>query len=476
MEDFTAPSFSLGLDLDFDSEPQTAPIEASPSQEVPETSNNASFETFQDDGDFQLPALDPGLQSEDPPPRLKRLKRGPATQLSRVFDKQPAPPYLGFDDDIEEFSSQEDPREVKHSARQNRSACSSSKFPLHGHRALMTQSTSKAKVHISAPVSNASTSANLDASSSKLMFPNLTISPLKRFQLLDSDSEDPSSSVDACEDAIKTKTSPIERQYKPTQVATWNQQKGVETSKVTVQDEDLWEGFCPQKNISISTPGLDEYCDEYFQSLKNNNSWQRMESDICLSSKSHMKSNSSKVNVFQRMEGDVCANSSRTDQKCSTSGKDECIRNLEDYFPPARDYQKKFPPAHRYFYHGDPRIRRLVRNRLCNFFPLGALNHRERMQPDAAVIDYMSQFGHKEGHQLQETGKTSLGGSKKKGRQNSKPSKAEEISQASGSWVNPRSNANNPRDAGKRRVHANGCSSGYWFTGQDGRKVYKNVI
>lgn len=58
-----------------------------------------------------------------------------------------------------------------------------------------------------------------------------------------------------------------------------------------------------------------------------------------------------------------------------------------------------------------------------------------------------------------------------KGRSKSRKSHAKEVSQAPGSWVEPKSHARTPKDAGKRRVQANGESAGHWFTNSDGRKV-----
>ncbi|KAK1581051.1 hypothetical protein Q3G72_002617 [Acer saccharum] len=46
-------------------------------------------------------------------------------------------------------------------------------------------------------------------------------------------------------------------------------------------------------------------------------------------------------------------------------------------------------------------------------------------------------------------------------------------SRASGGWVDPKSSATIPKDAGKRRVHASGGqSAGHWYTSPEGRKVY----
>lgn len=50
-------------------------------------------------------------------------------------------------------------------------------------------------------------------------------------------------------------------------------------------------------------------------------------------------------------------------------------------------------------------------------------------------------------------------------------SSVQELSQESDSWINPRSSAMNPKDAGKRRVHAVGKSAGHWYTAADGRRV-----
>lgn len=41
----------------------------------------------------------------------------------------------------------------------------------------------------------------------------------------------------------------------------------------------------------------------------------------------------------------------------------------------------------------------------------------------------------------------------------------------SSDWVEPKSCASMPKDAGKRRVQASGQSAGHWYTGSDGRKV-----
>ncbi|KAF6168071.1 hypothetical protein GIB67_011456 [Kingdonia uniflora] len=59
-----------------------------------------------------------------------------------------------------------------------------------------------------------------------------------------------------------------------------------------------------------------------------------------------------------------------------------------------------------------------------------------------------------------------------KGRETSRNSNASPVSEPSRSWLNPKNCPNIPKDAGKRRVHADGQSSSHWYTGQGGKKVY----
>lgn len=86
------------------------------------------------------------------------------------------------------------------------------------------------------------------------------------------------------------------------------------------------------------------------------------------------------------------------------------------------------------------------------------------------------QFGQKSG--LSQTcvnheGPSEAGSKAKRRKPNN--SRVEEASPAAGDWVNPRNNAALPRDAGKRRVRAEGQQCGHWFTGQDGKKVMFEV-
>ncbi|KAF2285779.1 hypothetical protein GH714_007756 [Hevea brasiliensis] len=128
------------------------------------------------------------------------------------------------------------------------------------------------------------------------------------------------------------------------------------------------------------------------------------------------------------------------------------------------------PPAHHYFFHDDPRIQTLVRCRLPNFSPLGIVN-RGNQQHSESVINYISQF-HGEASKQGGTRGSNNGKGSTRGRNKLKKSNAKEVMHASEGWVDPKISSAIPKDAGKRRVHANGQAAGRWFTSPEGRKVY----
>lgn len=63
-----------------------------------------------------------------------------------------------------------------------------------------------------------------------------------------------------------------------------------------------------------------------------------------------------------------------------------------------------------------------------------------------------------------------------KGKNKADKSTSSNVSYASANWVEPKSRAHMPKDAGKRRVQASSQSSGHWFTSSDGRKVCLLII
>ncbi|KAK7276825.1 hypothetical protein RIF29_17971 [Crotalaria pallida] len=319
-------------------------------------------------------------------------------------------------------------------------------------------------------------SSSMETGQSAFVFPKLTTSPLRRFQLIDSDSDDPvGGDVSAAH-----KFDPCSKD------ATCNQGKSVnsfeksrKTSLDMDQNQDLWKDFSPMKKFSIPTPAFDEVCEEYFRSAKG---------------KQVEKPESHSGGYFG------ASSSYQSDQQLWESAG-------------------PLPPAHRYFFHEDPRIQQLVQRRLCNFSPLGV--HRVNQQPNISHIDYMGQFGSASASRAQEAQKgnanssvrgknksinltveetfdssggwvdpkfssiTSNGESSRKkttkrnstknsvsrGKNKTNKSTSSNVSYASENWVEPKSCANMPKDAGKRRVQASAQSSGHWYT-SDGRRVY----
>ncbi|XP_040988800.1 uncharacterized protein LOC121236438 isoform X1 [Juglans microcarpa x Juglans regia] len=491
MAGYEPPSFSLGLDLGIDSELQVSfeefPVQIPASDPVTNGPANG-------DEAFLPEVMDSDPETVPEPPRiLKRLRRGPPTTKTPSFRLlQESQQSCGaVDDEIEEFSSQDEGflRDA-YPPSQHQSVCSSSKIPLHGCGVLTTESSSQMKARKRKQVSDNPASMSLETSRNASMFPKLTISPLRRFQLLDSDSDDPSGHDNLSREVHKTGPCSTEQQSKPHSPAILSEQK-LNVSGSMSQNEDLWKDFCPKKNVCIPTPALDEVFEEYFQSLKDKNLNWKLRSNVCTSNKEARQ------------------------EHTRSSQNDEQVWNSED----------PLPPVHRYFFHDDPKIQKLVRNRLPNFSPLGIIKNRGHQQPNASVIDYMRQFNHEETSKQLATRKTSFEKSSRsgrtksdvsnkdellasegwmdpkvistfgkgkiskqkatrkinvenrstKGRNNSKRSKKSNNGEGlntPGSWVDRKSSISTPNDAGKRPVHANGQSAGHWFTTPEGRRVY----
>ncbi|RZC65659.1 hypothetical protein C5167_009345 [Papaver somniferum] len=422
MADFGAPTFSLGLDLDFDSEipPQDNKLEAPYEPPPPD-----SIELSSQEEEVNIQQQTPIPDVEESRPVLKRLRRG-GSSSNNQHKQESVFISSTVDDDIEDFSSQEDiPRDTR-SAVQNHSVASTSKLALPARRPLPRQWMTNPKANKEIPSSKASTSKSLDASEKKVKFP---LGPVRRFPILDSDfdSDDVSSGEDQHEDAPVVDSSSRKRQFSSTQPVA-GQQKMAKSGKI----EDLWKDF----TTKISTPALDEFCEEYFKSAENSNVNQAKDKGVHLGTSRPF---------FQKV----------------------AIRETFN-----KDGQ---PPAYLYFYNDDPRIQRLVRERLPYFSPLAAKENHVDKESEVAAIDYMSQFGHKEAATpISGKGKKILEKTPKRSRKNAKKSNAKEAVQDSANWVNPKSSANIPKDAGKRRVQANNRATGHWYTNADGKKIYVN--
>jgi hypothetical protein len=178
-------------------------------------------------------------------------------------------------------------------------------------------------------------SAGLETAQSGSAFPNpkLEASPLRRFQLIDSDDDDvivigenkpgPSSSTGN----QNTRSSSMKQEKKVQFVDAYQNQKHLS----------------PVKNFSIPTPAFNDVCEEYFRSANNTQM-----------PKSNNKETHRGVNSGCQMD----------EQVWEAAGP--------------------LPPAHHYYFHDDPRVQQLVRSRLCNFSLLG-VNRVDQQQN----IDYM---------------------------------------------------------------------------------------
>ena len=78
-----------------------------------------------------------------------------------------------------------------HRSTQYQTSCSSSKVPLRGSGVLTSQSSYHSIGRKKNYSSDVPASVSLEASHKEFVFPKLTTSPLRRFQLIDSDSDDP---------------------------------------------------------------------------------------------------------------------------------------------------------------------------------------------------------------------------------------------------------------------------------------------
>ncbi|XP_068638708.1 uncharacterized protein [Aristolochia californica] len=298
--------------------------------------------------DFGGPSFSLGLDLEDenPLPALKRPKQGPATQLPAAVSQESVQ-QPNVDDEMEDFSSKLDHIRGKPGCGQTSSACSSSKFTLPGHWILINQSTSKSNAHKSFPASNASNTGSLDSSGIKGIFPNLTISPLRKIQFLDSD--DPSMNNSDASDVrnVGAPSEDIVRTY-----STYDQESIIESNICARSD------LVQTKRIHSATPAVDQFCEEYFTSMKGKGKDQRKKIDV------DAGSSNSLVSVY-----------------CMTAGCFQSKEVLDN-----RNYHWNLPnpapPAYRYFNHGDPRVRKLIHNRIPNFSPVGVVNNRENQHSE----------------------------------------------------------------------------------------------
>lgn len=242
MADEEAPSFSLGLDFDLDPLPQSysrqdpgPSYDFAPAQLSSEKAASCSIQEENRNGDyFETPTTDFCHQVSEPDRPLKRLRRGPTSGPAL-----PKKVFFDVDDDIEEFSSQEDQLQDR-DPHHTYSVCSSSKLSLQSQGVLSSQKPQETKARKMYEVQSDKASANTVSAVNKATLYQSTVSPLRKFQLVDSDSD--GSMKEDLNYAVNQEFSPVNGE---------------------------------QSNLRhIPTPAFDEVLEEYFQSAKHNNFFQ----------------------------------------------------------------------------------------------------------------------------------------------------------------------------------------------------------
>ncbi|CAI9088407.1 OLC1v1022718C1 [Oldenlandia corymbosa var. corymbosa] len=314
-------------------------------------------------------------------------------------------------------------------SKYHHSVCSSSKFPLNGHGShvfLASQAAKRLNETKSKNQGSSSASIDKEVSGNKVLFPELHVSPLRRFQLIESDSDEASPSKGPSE-VINKVSLPSSGQFTSCKVGTSAELKKTKAPEIMSPANDLWKEISSDRSFHVPTPALDEFCEEYSRSLNNKGKSLKFEKACYVSNK------------LGENEGEQIA-----------SG------------PPH--------PAYLYYYHEDSRIQELVRTRLPHFLPLCCVNNQGLKQQNTSTINYTTQFNHKEASK-QGKRNQNIGSSSTKSRKNARKSSAVDVQEESDSWINPRVSKETTKDAGKKRVRGVE-SAGHWYTGPNGRRVY----
>ncbi|KAG2574890.1 uncharacterized protein LOC120641842 isoform X1 [Panicum virgatum] len=395
-----APSFSLGFS---DDEEFLADHQHHKQSRPPAAPRAPSSFSFEDEADFSIAGDRRAEPAQIEATPLKRLRKA----LGAVGTES-------LEDEIEDCTTDEDRpmRDVPPSVG-SCSTSSNSKFSLLNRGVLMTQSATKTKTSKFTQTPNSSASKSLEESCTKKLLPKITISPMRKIHLLHSDTD---ADDDENQNKAKKLVSPVKKSqefiHKYMQEKPTLQQNSMPQGSTTVQKSEA------TMNDNWATPAFDEFCNEYFKSTNNAGSSQQKEGNsFCCSKVSQPKYS------IGEMEGNF--------QQQSTSSGAVLDDSLDGH-----------PPAMHYFFHHDPRVRDLVRDRLHHFFPIGAGSTRENEQSRGESLSYSRQFS------------SSM--------------------TANNDWVTPNRRIPVPTDVGKRRVHASGTQSGsgHWFTGDNGKKVY----
>lgn len=461
MDDFEAPTFSLGLDLEsqrpsfalgFDDDEEEHENPASTSNQDHQIKLHPDIidipESKPEPRGFEWQGLSPELQdfpdkddedpqccNEEPLPKLKRLRRGPPANDNQI----PAAKAhcqtsgQGFElgktpidcDDIEGFSSDDDffREDCKTPRNPSVRPSSSAKLSLSRSKAVTTPSFETLNCRPS--VASIKNSSNVNRISMRTPALGKRIGPFGKIQqsTCDFSEEDDDlvvkSSVPWNARATKAKDNVAARSLFGSQKMV----EGTNPFETKLPSQDLRKNFTSVQGPSLATPAFDEFCEEYF--------------------------------IFNK----------QTDTNVS-AGKNSPVLD------------SSVPPAYQFFENADMRIQRLLRQRLPNFLPINSLMRGENPSAEQVEIDYLGQFAASRDTNaasgLNFQGQVSNSTRKKSTKRTAgKRKKRAPDGTETGSWTTTGNRITKPvipRDAGKRRVSANGAT-GYWFT-DAGRKVY----
>eukprot|EP01018_Ginkgo_biloba_P010822 Gb_36657 [translate_table: standard] len=462
-----APSFSLGID--FDTQRPSFSLGLDDEDEIPTSYSPSNLQSKPLSESNQIQELNPKRQGfplqesnsapvgcrdqdykdlqcgdEEPLPRLKRLRRGPpaneddahvSTLPSTTVNGHHASPQrfeldrIPIDcDDIEDFSSEDDFLRGDNETLRNSSVrpSSSTKLSLYGRRGVIT--TPSQKPNSAPPLPGIKSLTKLEGSSIRKPVSGEKIGLVRINRRL----RDNLSEEEEDEDIVAAKST-----------VTWDggstKAKKDSCGKPVFRNEkivgekllfqDSWKNFTANQGTSLPSPAFDEFCDEYFRDPKESNDF-------------------------------VC------NEK------------------PAPVLDSSVPLAYQYFDNDDARIQRLLRQRLPNFLPINVIMRGEDQVAERVQIDYLGQFGGGQGTTPassrscglvnSQRGVENLTKKKLTSKRTGKRKKGAQDNSGTSNWVNPRSQNSQsiPRDAGKRRVCAEGSSTGSWFTDHTGKKVY----
>lgn len=249
------------------------------------------------------------------------------------------------------------------STKQTQSICNSLKKSLHGSRVLSTNSSAKLKRTCILPSSDTGSSIVTEFNGNRVMFPKLTISPLRKIQFSDSD----------------TDNSPTqERQHNNPQKVDFSKNRNrlddkdrpplIPNSNILLSNKNVnkRKNISPIKHVNFATPAFDNFCEEYYDSANKSN-FDQFEKG--------------KTTMLDLSPHSPCHFTDRFESLWN----DGMVKDAEQQW----DLPDPKPPSYQYFFHVDARISKLVKARLFNFVPLSTQSPEAGQPFGTESINYM---------------------------------------------------------------------------------------